>query len=88
MHDPAENKPDCETNGAPESSSLETVRDPSRTLVTERGTEPPTDAEMERGILDAVRLGALDVARVLARQLEERRRERAGNVVPIRASRD
>jgi hypothetical protein len=31
-----------------------------------------TDAELEWGILEAVRLGALDVARVLSRQLEER----------------
>ena len=43
----------------------------------------PTDADLERGILDAVRLGLGDVARALAGQLEGRQRARAGNVLPI-----
>jgi hypothetical protein len=43
----------------------------------------PTDAELERGILDAVSLGLGDVARTLAGRLEERRRARAGNVVAL-----
>ncbi|MGH7437599.1 MAG: hypothetical protein ACRENE_18125 [Polyangiaceae bacterium] len=45
--------------------------------------EPPPDGELERGILDAVRLGLLDVARTLSAQLEDRRIERAGNVVSL-----
>jgi len=47
-----------------------------------------TDADLERAIVDAVTLGAVDVARTLAARLEERRRERAGNVVPMVARRD
>jgi hypothetical protein len=45
--------------------------------------EPASDGELERGILDAVRMGLSDVARTLSAQLEERRRGRAGNVVPL-----
>jgi hypothetical protein len=45
----------------------------------------PSDAELERGILDAVRLGLADVARTLAGQLDERRRARVpNNVVSLR----
>ena len=47
-----------------------------------RGNEP-TDAELERGILDAVKMGLADVARTLAAQLEARQRARAGNVVAL-----
>lgn len=47
---------------------------------TARGAEP-SDAEMERAIVDAVTAGALDVARVLAARLESRRV--AGNVVDL-----
>jgi hypothetical protein len=36
----------------------------------------PTEAELERGILDAVRLRLSDVARTLSAQLEDRRRAR------------
>jgi hypothetical protein len=44
----------------------------------------PTDVELERGILEAVRLGLVDVARTLAAQLEERRKaHRGGRVVDI-----
>jgi hypothetical protein len=43
--------------------------------------DEPSDAELERGILDAVRAGLADVARVLSGQLEARQRSRAGNVV-------
>ena len=42
----------------------------------------PTEAELERGILEAVRLGLGDVARTLSRRLE-RRRAREGNVVAL-----
>lgn len=38
-----------------------------------------TDEELERGILEAVALGALDVARVLSGQLEARRLGRASD---------
>jgi hypothetical protein len=37
----------------------------------------PTDAEMERGILDAMRLGLGDVARTLSTRLQDRRRAHA-----------
>jgi hypothetical protein len=37
-------------------------------------TSPATDAEIERAIVDAVTAGAFDVARVLASQLDDRRR--------------
>ena len=44
----------------------------------------PSDAELERGILDAVSLGLGDVARTLAAQLDERRRaRRPANVLPF-----
>ena len=52
--------------------------------LTAGNAEPPSDDELERGILDAVRLGLADVARTLSAQLEERRRARAGNVVQLR----
>jgi len=42
----------------------------------------PTEAELERGILDAVRLELADVARTLSRRLE-RRRGGEGNVVTL-----
>src|ERR1700722_20022423 len=46
--------------GELESSRLETVHDHSRPVETVRGAEPtPT----ERGILDAIKLGLMDVAR-------------------------
>ena len=49
------------------------------------GNAQPTDAELERGILDAVRLGLGDVARTLSAQLEDRRRSaQPSNVVPFR----
>jgi hypothetical protein len=48
----------------------------------------PTDAELERGILDAVRLGLDDVARTLAAQLDDRRRSHIPhNVVDYSAER-
>jgi len=48
------------------------------------GNAEPSDAELERGILDALRLGAVDVARTLNAQLETRRRTRLpSNVVPL-----
>ncbi len=42
----------------------------------------PTEAELERGILEAVRLGLADVARTLSRRLE-RRRGAGSNVVTL-----
>jgi len=48
----------------------------------------PTDAELERGILDAVRMGLADVARTLSVQLDHRRMARVpDNVRPIGAAR-
>jgi hypothetical protein len=51
-----------------------------------QGTEP-TDGELERAIVAAVTGGAFDVAKVLAAQLDERRRARAGNVVDFASRR-
>jgi hypothetical protein len=45
----------------------------------------PTEAELERGILEAVRLGLADVARTLSRRLERRRG--GGNVVTLPVAR-
>jgi hypothetical protein len=42
-----------------------------------------SDAELERAIVQAVTAGAFDVARVLADRLDERRREKRGEVVPL-----
>jgi hypothetical protein len=41
----------------------------SRTETVRRAEPAPTDAELERGILDAAKLGALDVARALTARL-------------------
>jgi citrate lyase beta subunit len=67
------NKLNRDRKGKVESSRLETVRDHSRPVETVRGTEPaPTEAELERGILDAIKLGALDLARALSVRLARR----------------
>jgi hypothetical protein len=55
-----------------ESPSFGTARDESQPVATARGTQP-TDEELERAIVQAVTLGALDVARTLARRLDGRR---------------
>jgi hypothetical protein len=61
------------SEGELESSRLLTVRDHSRPVETVHGAESaPTDAELERGIIDAVRLGALEVARTLSARLTQR----------------
>jgi hypothetical protein len=64
--------------------SRETPRSEGPAADLARPGEGPSDAELERGILDAVRMGLGDVARTLSGQLEERRRARAGNVVALR----
>ena len=66
-----------------ESTRLVTARD--RATPDETDRENVSDAELERAIVDAVTMGAVVVAKALAGRLEERRRERAGNVVPIRS---
>jgi hypothetical protein len=43
----------------------------------------PTDGELEWGILDALMKGLDGVAKTLAARLDQRRRERAGNVVDL-----
>jgi hypothetical protein len=43
----------------------------------------PTDAELERGILDALAMRLTGVAKTLAAQLAERQRRRAGNVIDL-----
>lgn len=69
------------------SSPIVTVHDEPKRDERAAMTEP-TDAELERGILDAIRAGALDVARVLGVQLEDRRRARVpANVVPLDVAR-
>jgi hypothetical protein len=45
----------------------------------------PSDADLEAGIIGAVKLGLVDVAMTLSDQLRARQRTRAGNVVPIDA---
>lgn len=57
-----------------------TTDDLSRTSA--QSTEP-NEAELERAIVDAVTQGMGDVAKVLAAQLADRRRARAGNVVDL-----
>jgi len=62
----------------------ETVRGAEPTDGERYGAEP-TDGELERGILNAVKRGAVDVARTLSARLEERRRARQpGNLVALR----
>lgn len=46
-----------------------------------------TGRELEAALVRAVTWGAIDVARTLAAELEERRRARAGNVIPFDAQR-
>ncbi len=69
---------------AVESPRLNTSRDEPTRADAEPGTEP-TDVELERGILDAMRIGLVDVARTLATRLEGRRA--LGNVVDLAAER-
>jgi hypothetical protein len=45
--------------------------------------ESVSDADLEAAIVRAVTLGSVDVARVLAAQLEERRRARSANVIRL-----
>jgi hypothetical protein len=47
----------------------------------------PTEAELERGILEAVRLGLADVARTLSRPLEDQRRGAPANAVAFPGTR-
>ena len=48
-------------------------------------SDPTSDSDLERAIVNAVMRGLDDVARVLAAQLQERQRSRVGaNVVPLR----
>lgn len=47
----------------------------------------PSDAELERGILDAVKMGLGEVARTLSAQLEARQRARGGKVVDLATER-
>ena len=59
---------------------------PLTTPVTTISRRAPTEVELERGILGAVRLGLGDVARTLSRRLE-RRRGGEGNVVTLSVAR-
>jgi hypothetical protein len=79
----AENKPDRVSRSPLELTRLEGVRPVSPEVERGRGAEP-TDAELERAIIDSVTMGAVDVARLLAARLEERRHATAGNVVAMR----
>lgn len=61
-------------------------RDRSAPVETDGGNV--SDGDLEAAIVRAVTLGAVDVARVLAGQLEERRRARVpGNVVDFASER-
>jgi hypothetical protein len=77
-----ENKPDRASDVDGEKSRLTTARDESRPVETAHGAiSEPSDAELERGILEAVKMGLGDVARSLSARLDARQRARAGNVV-------
>jgi hypothetical protein len=71
-------------NPAPSSPAewprFETSRDEPKPPAV-AGRAEPSDAELERGIVDAVRAGLAGVARVLAAQLEARQRTRLPNNV-------
>jgi hypothetical protein len=67
--------------------SRETPRSEGPTADPGRPDAGPSDSELERGILTAVRLGLGDVARTLSAQLEERRTGRGGNVIQLPARR-
>jgi hypothetical protein len=73
-----------EQDSAPSVSSMARVDAASGALPPgfAAASEPP-DAELERGILDAVRTGLADVARTFAAQLEARQRARGGKVVAL-----
>ena len=66
-----------------ESAPVATVQStPAPVRASESQTEA-TDAELERAIVDAVTMGLGEVARALARRLEERRADCAANVVRL-----
>lgn len=89
--------PKQESSGSAEKKAESTIATPSSESETVRGSGPmagpsrhsaapnpePTAAQLEAAIVSAVTAGAFDVARVLAAQLEERRRARAGNVIEL-----
>jgi hypothetical protein len=87
-HETAEKRPDRTSDAAIESSRLETARDQSRPVETApRAESTPTDAELERAIVDAVTMGAVNVARLLAARLDLEERRRASNVVDLERER-
>jgi hypothetical protein len=76
-----------EQDSAPSVSSMARVDAASGALPPRfaAASEPP-DAELQRGILDAVRMGLADVARTLAAQLDARQLATGGKVVPLEQS--
>ncbi len=82
-----ENKPDRRAEAENESPRIETARDEPRPLATSSGTEP-SDAEMERAIVEAVMARAIDVARTLASRLEDDvERQRSSDITREREKR-
>jgi hypothetical protein len=73
--------PDDPAGSGAESSDID--RGQSDPLPRSAAASEPTDAEIERGILEAVRLGLADVARTLSAQLDERRRARLPDNVAV-----
>ncbi len=73
-------------NPSSEAPRFATVRNEPKPVETTLRAEP-TDAEIERGILDAVRMGLGDVARTLSRQLEDRILARTPNNIVALTSR-
>jgi hypothetical protein len=77
LNPPSETAPDLEKSAAEplwpdeETPRLATVRDRSEPLATTRGAET-SRADLEVAIVRALTLGLTDVARALARRLEER----------------
>ena len=75
------------TDSGPHCETARTDGDSRRSASDSRqlalGVAKPSDTELEQAIVQAITVGALDVARVLADRLEARRRERGGSVVPL-----
>jgi len=64
-------------------TTFQTEKRPSGLILP--ASDPTSDSDLERAIVNAVMRGLDDVARVLAAQLQERQRSRVGaNVVPLR----
>ena len=81
-HETLKKKPDETSRARDESNQKSDVRD--RSEPSETAPSPVSDADIERAIVGAVTAGSFDVAKVLATQLEDRRRAKLPhNVIAI-----